>query len=323
MTLYTKYFPLWSLILLFLSCAQTDETFVKDMISTYKNESINRNHIDWQNFEREVLKSLKISQDSAIATALKLNNNPHSYFISKKKLYQINSVNALSSCTLHQAIDLKKFEGFGYIKLKGFFNNPYDQGHDKDNSTAYIKKIHQTIAKLDQPGLKGWIIDLRYNYGGDMWPMLIALSPFFEEGNLGFFQIETKKQDWSFKNNIIYLDNQSQNERVYSGKSLYRAVKQKTKVAVLINHQTKSSGEAVAIALRTLKNVKFFGAKTRGFATSNHSFNFGSRGTLVLTTGFMHDYKGLKFDDGINPDLTVCNHIELEQYLSDWLLTDN
>lgn len=63
------------------SCEQSDETLIKKMIKTFKTESINKNEIDWENFEIEVFKSLKISEDSAIITALTLNHNPHTFFL--------------------------------------------------------------------------------------------------------------------------------------------------------------------------------------------------------------------------------------------------
>ena len=42
--------------------------------------------------------------------------------------------------------------------------------------TNYIPELCNEIKKQDSEQLTGWIIDLRFNGGGNMWPMLLALS---------------------------------------------------------------------------------------------------------------------------------------------------
>ncbi len=305
--------------MLALSCKQSDETLIKKMIETFKTESLNKKEIDWANFEVEVFKSLKISKDSAIITALTLNHNPHTFFFSGKKILKGNYVKERKdSCILNRQ-EFRSAKDFGYIKVKSFSQNPHSTNHYTSEAAAYVLELLDSIKKYDQPGLKGWIIDLRYNGGGNMWPMLVALRPFLEDGELGSFRSANLIQAWTLEDNDVYLDGKTQSDGTSGASMTYKIKNGSKKIAVLINRRTASSGEAVAIALRTVKAAKFFGTTTNGFATANRPIRLGNKETLILTTSEMYDYKGVHFPQGIKPDFFICKHAELVQAISKWI----
>lgn len=314
----------WIPLLLTVSCKESDEVFTKNLIQTLKSSSIEKNNIDWNDFEAEVMESLKVSKDSAIIKALTLHNNPHTTYIRNGVTLtgRFDKEPIDTICSIAKPLDLRKFEALGYLKVRRFYGHMYDEAERKAESSNYITEILNAIQDQDRPGLKGWIIDLRYNYGGDMWPMLIALSPFFVDGELGSFRSETINHKWSLADNIVYLDNQNQNKRVFDKANSYKVKHGLNKVAVLINNNTASSGEAVAIALNTLKNVRFFGKTTHGFTSANTPISMGSGEMLVLTTSIMYDNKGRKYPEGINPNFRSCNLQELEQSIERWINKD-
>ena len=190
---------------------------------------------------------------------------------------------------------------------------------DQSGAKAYIAGIISKVKQQDRPGMKGWIIDLRGNGGGDMWPMLIALEPFLGEGVLGAFNNGEELQEWRLESGAVYLDRQSQNSRFDVDPGQYKVVNGREKIAVLINGNTGSSGEAVAIALKSLHRVKYFGVKTHGFATSNEIIPFRDGEYLILTTGFMQDINGKQYPEGIHPDVLTCSVDQLREQVSNWL----
>jgi peptidase S41-like protein len=51
----------------------------------------------------------------------------------------------------------------------------------------FAEKIQGLIALNDCIDMRGWIVDLRDNRGGNMWPMIAGLGPILGEGVLGAF----------------------------------------------------------------------------------------------------------------------------------------
>ncbi len=49
---------------------------------------------------------------------------------------------------------------------------------------AYATKLQGIIADLDKAHPAGWVVDLRGNVGGNMWPMLAGIGPVLGEGCL-------------------------------------------------------------------------------------------------------------------------------------------
>ena len=316
-TTYRKFFCCLLFAISAVSCKETDLNFTERLIKTFKTESINKDKINWNNFEQLVLQKSRISRDSAIILALTLNNNPHSYYVKKNKILFGNYTNKeIDTCLLGRKFDEKKLENIGYIKVKTFINKL--EGHG-DEAKEYVNTIVEKIKTSDNKKLSAWIIDLRGNRGGDMWPMLISLTPFFNNNVLGYFQIKDSKSKWLKINDEIYLDNDSQNDRISISPINYRLKNSGLKIAVLLDSKTQSSGEGVAIALKSLSNVKFFGTQTYGFATSNKPIKMGFNEYLVLTTGAMVDFLGKDYPKGIVPDYKVCSFEELEKSIFNYL----
>jgi carboxyl-terminal processing protease len=301
-----------------VSCAESNEDFAGKLIATFQSKSINKGQIDWAAFSAKVQESARISKDSAIVTALTLNNNPHSWYkhgdLPLKGYYAQQIVN--DSCASTGFFNSKLLRDVGYVRVPRFSSS---LSGDQSGAKAYIAEIISKVKQQDRPGMKGWIIDLRGNGGGDMWPMLIALEPFLGEGVLGGFNDGEELQEWRLKSGAVYLDRQSQNSRFDVDPGQYKVVNGRAKIVVLINGNTGSSGEAVAIALKSLKQVKYFGVKTHGFATSNEIIPFGDGEYLILTTGFMQDIHGRQYPEGIHPDVLTYSVDQLREQVSNWL----
>ncbi|GAA1943316.1 S41 family peptidase [Kitasatospora viridis] len=122
----------------------------------------------------------------------------------------------------------------------------------------------------------GWIVDLRANLGGGMWPMLAVAAPLLPEGVLGHFRLpDGRVQSWSARHGRIRLDR----------RAMARVVRTQDRpgehapVAVLTSRHTASAGEAVALAFRAQPRARLIGAPTAGMTTGNrtHVLRDGTR----------------------------------------------
>ena len=298
-----------------------EEKFYKNLVTTFRENSIEKEKIDWNDFEKKVLEKALIGKDSAIILALNLNGNPHTYYKTKGKyLFQSNRI-APTDSNLNKKcnnIDFKKeLQEIGYIEIPTFITDPSNQQGSKIRAEKYIKDIVDSIKSIDQRKLNGWIIDLRNNTGGNMWPMLISLTPFYPNGVLGYFIGNKKDVVWSQSNGQIWFDDDSQTKKYLSNPIFYKLKNEKSKIAVLIGPLTSSSGEAVAISTKSIKTSKLFGANTSGFSTASRPIKIEKDEYLIITTSVDADVNRVEFWNGISPDI-FCNCEEIISELRKW-----
>jgi C-terminal processing protease CtpA/Prc len=164
--------------------------------------------------------------------------------------------------------------GLGYIDIPGVIGG----------GGSFDRDAVAELRKADMAPICGWVVDLRRNVGGNMWPMLHALRPVLGEGNP--FTYRFGKGPWS-------------QEPVYSLKQPNPAI------AVLTSRLTVSSGELVTIAFRGPSSTRTFGEATAGLPTGNMSVPLADGAVLVLTTTRPADRTGHTYDGPIPPDQPV------------------
>ena len=70
--------------------------------------------------------------------------------------------------------------GVGYVRVEGNFHSPL-------STRELADQLQAAVQAQDRAGLVGWIVDLRQNGGGDMWPMLAGVGPVLGDGPAGSF----------------------------------------------------------------------------------------------------------------------------------------
>jgi len=167
--------------------------------------------------------------------------------------------------------------------------------------------MRQDIAAFRDAGATCWIVDLRGNSGGNMWPMLGGIGPLAGSGTLGFFVSERFSVPWFYQAGEVGV-------RLATGKTkvnfkilddLDASGAFQDPVAVLIDKYTASSGEAVAISFRGRDKTAFFGQRTRGLSTCNDVIRLPDGARLLLTVAVDADRHGRKYDAGVVPDCLV------------------
>jgi C-terminal processing protease CtpA/Prc len=170
----------------------------------------------------------------------------------------------------------------------------------------FAEKLHGIAMDLQSQKPQGWIIDLRGNQGGNMWPMLAGIGLVIGEGDLGaFVSSDDEHEVWFYKTGSAGIKEAGKEEIANEIKQPLFALPDQPWVAVLFDRSTGSSGEAVAIAFAGRPRERSFGERTAGFSTSNQMYPLSDGASLFLCNGIEADRTGKLYPDGLEPDVKV------------------
>lgn len=187
---------------------------------------------------------------------------------------------------------------------------------------TFARQLQSQLRKEDERDRCGWIVDLRQNQGGNMWPMLVGVAPLLSTDPkhrevIGAFVGGPQRQTWSIESSLVLLDERAP---VALDSPAYSLRHPAPPVAVLIGPKTGSSGEAVALAFRGRPATRSFGQASAGYSTANVPTRLPD-GSILLLTGSVSVDRNLKGDGGnLQPDVTVSNAADAEQSARNWLL---
>lgn len=293
------------------------------MIAEFKNGAIPSTEIDWDNFEKEVRKSFESSKVAGIEKALTLYGNKHTFYRYQGQTLSGDIPYEASKSECYYSPDTifqQNQDGIGYLVVPGLGLSPKLSKEELQiKATQYVQKITDEIIAQDQTEKLGWVIDLRENSGGNMWPMLLALRPFFTQEMLGYFIRGENTYAWKFKDGDIINGWNSSKKRFLNKAIDYQLKNHSRKIAVLVGRKTSSSGEATAIALGSIEGMKYFGDHTSGYSTANQSIKMGEDEYLILTTSVMADHQKNEIWEGLHIEKVICEEQELFQSVLAWM----
>ena len=180
---------------------------------------------------------------------------------------------------------------------------------DLHTRRAYVAAGGEALRRL--PLVRGWVVDLRGNGGGSMWPMLAVVAGLLGgDGVIGaFVDRGGKRQPWWLRGSRVGTGRRPQARS--RGPSPLPGP-----VAVLTDRGTASSGEAVAVAFRGLGGVRSYGAATYGFSTGNESFRLPDGARLLITGVRFADRTGYVYGGPLPPDVPAADGDALEVALA-------
>jgi C-terminal processing protease CtpA/Prc len=204
---------------------------------------------------------------------------------------------------------------FGYILI------PPVNGSASDGGKSVGVEIDSIICNVS-PKVIGWIVDLRLNVGGSMWPMIGGLQALLGEGKIGAFVSQNQQTiEWNISKGIFKAGTDS--VAIINNLCDFKTLP----VVILISQLTASSGEAVAIAFKGREKTIFIGEPTSGYMTSLNRYHLSNRATLDVAEAHMCDRNGDCYTKTVTPDITLIdgdrfkkleNDVKVHQALS-WL----
>jgi C-terminal processing protease CtpA/Prc len=201
-------------------------------------------------------------------------------------------------------------KGYVYVQVPG--NNAMNPGQ----VNAIAQALNDSVCKYQPSTVKGFIIDLRLNGGGNLLPMLSGLSALLGEGYIGG-QADPDGEvtaRWSIQKNN-YLQGGYPVTDVQRG---CRADFSKHPVVLLLSGATVSSGSMTAIAFKGRPKTWFIGEPTgNGYTTGNSWYALKGNFNLNLATFFVADRKGNVYKTTVDPDQTIAGEDNFDHLSED------
>lgn len=267
----------------------TVEEYVENAIKNMNN-GINANSKEWANQKEKLLeesKNFEKYEDAhdSIEEAVKVAGGKHSFIIKPQ------DKNEVSKNIEYPQIELRD-DGILYIKL-----TPIMLASEEENQ----KYVDIVVKELEKENYSGVILDLADNSGGDMYPMITAISSLIPDGEiLEFKNAAGQITPIEMKSGQISSEIKGLNKKVKN-----------VKVAVIINKNTGSSGEITALALKKNNNVRFFGEESAGYTSVNSMFTLYDGLIMMLTTSSIVDPLGNEYlNEKIKPDVYTKDPIK-------------
>lgn len=296
------FFILLAVLFVITSCSKDEgpgyelsedaEYYMNFAFDLMEQHSIRKKEIDWEAFREKYLimaDGTKTYQGtySVLNKALK-ELDKHSFFMSPGSYTGSQSKGDSEIDWPEAYID----QEIGFLKLPAFSGT-------SRQATKYATMLQDSIRSFDQKNIKGWIVDLRENRGGNMYPMIAGVGPLFDTDILGYFIMpEEYETSWGYKNgsSTIYSSN------VCTVTNYYILQNSTLKIAVLQSGSTASSGEATLISFIGNENTRTFGKESAGYSTANASYEMPDSARLVLTVSYMADRNKTIYGEKVKPE---------------------
>ncbi|MBC7919722.1 MAG: S41 family peptidase [Ferruginibacter sp.] len=294
-------------------------------LDSMQQHSIRKHRIDWPQLRQTTFDQAKGALTyqqtyPAIEAALAALGDNHSFFKTPEQhqawLTESEQTPAGTNLPIGAMVD----EKFAWVIVPDFASGNSAQGQ------AYASALQEVLRKLDARNPAGWIIDLQSNRGGNMWPMLAGIGPLVGEGILGhFLTADGRNTPWRYERGAAKLDDALMCEVT----DYYELKNSDAPVAVLIDENTASSGEAILVSFLGRANTKVFGSASAGLSTANDEYTLEDGAQLILTSAVFTDRSGKKYGKQIVPDVDLSGewyfipglkNITLRQKVKAWIM---
>ncbi|BAH38033.1 peptidase S41A family protein [Gemmatimonas aurantiaca T-27] len=181
----------------------------------------------------------------------------------------------------------------GYVRIREFSGGVVE-------SIAYADSVHRMIARADKPDLSGWVVDLRGNRGGNMYPMFVGIGALMGPGRyIDFIDADGGRIPVSYRNGGVFYGA----EELVRIERPYHVRDHNIPIAVIVDGLVASSGEATALAFRGRPRTRLFGTPTCGMASGNITLFMSDGARVVITRSLIHDRMSTGDGGPIQPDV--------------------
>lgn len=289
--------------------------FPDSVYNFIKRNSVFRNTVDWSKTDaafHSCIASAKTISDTlhCFVGVFKMLNDVHSHFIYNNRYY--GHYNPVEDSVYKRIKPIKeraesvagKFYTTILDKKYGYVMVPSISAYGNEQVNLYAQALYDSVCKFSSPGIKGFIIDLRLNSGGNMYPMLSGLSSLLGNSIIGYeTDIDNSTvRSWEIKDNNFIIGGYPVTEI----KKTCGTDNTKMPVVVLIGPLTGSSGSMTAIAFKQRPGTRFIGEPTAdGYTTSNGFFRYPPNLSINLACNFVADRKMNVYKRTVDPDVMI------------------
>jgi carboxyl-terminal processing protease len=183
----------------------------------------------------------------------------------------------------------------------GYVEIPVTFGWDQ-----YPTLAQRVIRDADQVGTCGWIIDLRRNYGGDIWSYMAAIGPILGEGDVGgFVYLDATRELWKYEDGKVFWGREERDESLVEG-PLYKLKNPMPPVALLTSRATMAAGELAVITFQGRPKVRTFGEPTGGTPFLAFWTGLSDGANMSVSGAYSMDRTGRIYKGSIEPDQVVA-----------------
>ncbi|MDC8005408.1 S41 family peptidase [Aureisphaera galaxeae] len=306
-----KILPLILLCLMVTACAQTNPEVKKTLdqiIAHAETHSQYRETVNWDELKAEIYEMAK-EADSVSDLGPALNHLLKSLGDTHARVFHNNQILAYNYGDLkehHVGFESEIYNEIQQVRKYPFMVQMIDDdigyirivGLPMGDNEAMSKEIQEPLCELIRQGAHRWIVDLRYNGGGNMNPMGEGLAPLFGNGVVGGTKGLIPEQDsvWEYIDGSFH--NQGYSVQLGNGCPMDPL----PKVAVLSSIYTASSGEVLVVMFRERKNTRSFGQKTNGMVTATDWTVIDDKTAMTISVGYYNDKKGNVYKEYVDVD---------------------
>ncbi|MEB2181219.1 S41 family peptidase [Xanthomonas campestris pv. campestris] len=268
-------------------------------IPAIREHALQRSRIDWATREPQLRAQAtsmrKADAYAAIEALIAELDDGHS------ALLRPSTLRDMEARAAHATVQAQLLQpDVGYVVVPGLMTSSSDVRGD------YQRALSAALDGMASQARCGWIIDLRQNSGGTMWPMLNGLQPLLGDHVLGYFvNADGKQTPWR--------------ARAVPPMSGVRVAQTDRPVAVLIGPNTASAGEMVAIAFRGRPATRSFGQPSAGQTTGNRSVDLPGGGVLAVASSALQDRDAQRLDGALQPDVVLDPQADAIDAAAQWL----
>ena len=297
-----------------------------DIYSFMKINSVFRDRIDWTATDAEFSKCLSASHSTndtmnCLVKVLETLDDVHSHIMFNDQYYGF--YHPIDDSIYQRILPLKEKSNArsGIIQTTLLDGNilyvliPSINAYSHVDINRYGQALSDSICRYATK-ITGFIIDLRLNTGGNVYPMLAGLHALLGHQVIGYEtdNVGTAIRKWEIAEDNLFLEGYQVTQITAQCNKDFST----TPVVVLIGPMTASSGSMTAIAFKQRPNTLFLGEPTAdGYTTSNGYFQFAPNLTMNFATNFVADRHMNIYRTFVSPDRIVEGRDDFDHLMED------
>ena len=305
------YFDDFEIQLIDIKENRNDVAYIAQAIDIIRNNSLVRDSVNFEELQAKA-SSIATASNNDLALeyllgSLKKYGDDHSFLMKAEEAKSWEANENPESTIDFPSVRIEK--SIGVITVP-----PFHSGNEK-LMIEYADSLHKGLSFAFSNELKGWIVDLRKNTGGNMEPMIVGLGPLLDSGKIGsLVDINGENEYWYYKDGHYYWEKEK-------GISLDDpfTLNKKLPVVVLTSEQTGSSGEVVVISFIGNTKTTSMGKPTWGLTTGNGEFELEDGTKLFMASTKMVDRNGIVYSSKIQPDYVIEDDNKTILSAIDWI----